>query len=110
MQKVDQLSFLKKMVNDRIIKESKLNTFKCNIREATAGTRNNSMLDIQNKIGLDDTVEQIVEDLYKNQERSKYSFIARYNNQILKDMDHLEVEINEKRKSIVPQKQANPLF
>jgi len=57
MQKVDQLSFLKKMVNDRIIKESKLNTFKCNIREATDGIRNNNMMDIQNKIGLDDTVE-----------------------------------------------------
>jgi hypothetical protein len=57
MQKVDQLSFLKKTVNDRIIKESKLNTFKCNIREATDGIRNNHMMDIQNKIGLEDTVE-----------------------------------------------------
>jgi len=57
MQKVDQLSFLKNMVNDKIIKESKLNTLKCNIREAGDGIRNNHMMDIQNKIGLDDTVE-----------------------------------------------------
>jgi len=45
------------MVNDRIINESKLNTFKCNIREATDGIRNNNMMDIKNKIGLDDKVE-----------------------------------------------------